>query len=200
MKTKNHLIRLEKKKSIVTPIELLLLFVVGYNFASWGKFESLPSQLLGLFSCIYVINNWVTTRSSFDFYQMEMFFTDIIIIFLSMNIPNSLENPVKSWGYDPFFWILMGGMELVNVYWNYQLYKVSPSEKGRSGMLGWLIVTTIVMFGCFGLYFYLQYYAYSIEIGQILATILTLTLLALTVKWNLNRYKMEKSKGISFLD
>lgn len=200
MKLNNQPVQFNKRETIVRSVEFLLLITVAFNFAAWGYYDSLTAKLLGIFTCIYVFNNWLTTYSSFDIYKPEMFFTDIIVIFLSLNLPNSLSNYVEPWGYNPQFWLLLGVMELVNVYWNYQIFKVSPSEAGRAGLKVWLVATVIAMLGCFVLYFYLCSSVFSAQMGFLFTIILTLLLLGMTIKWNLNRYQMAKKEGISFLD
>lgn len=191
--------QIRKKETITRAIEILFLFALAYNFASWGSYNSLPAQLLGIFACIYTFNNWITTRSTFDIYQPLMFATDILIIFLSINLPNTLKDNIQPWNYSPRFWIFMGSMEFANVWWNLQILKATPSQSGRSAHKIWLILTIVVTCGCFGLYFYLSFFS-SFLVGQTLAAILTVSLLIMTAKWNLNRYRVAKSRGISYLD
>ena len=132
MKLSNQPVHFKNRETIVRSIEFLLLITVAYNFAAWGSYKSLPAKGLGLFACVYVLNNWITTCSSFSIYKTRMFFTDIIVIFLSINLPNSLINHVQPWGYNPQFWVLMGFMELVNIDWDCQILKDTPTEEGRS--------------------------------------------------------------------
>lgn len=184
---------------ITTFVDILVTLALFYNFSQWGSYPTLQAKLLGVFACIYVLNDWMTTRASFVVYSVRVFVADILVIFIISNIPNALNSPNSIWGYSPFFWLAIGSVEFIYAFWDNVIKTLTPSKDAKKTLTAWTYLSFLSTALCVGVFIY-QMVGKSILIGHLISLIPVSYLTIITVKWNWDRYTRAKAEGTSFLE
>ena len=209
-KSKKQSILPSRRPMIVISIDILLTIILFHNFSQWGTYQTLPAKLMGIFICIYIMNDWMTTRSSFDLYSPHLLIADMVVIFIFANIPHLLKEPHQMWGYSPFFWFAVGLVEFLYAFWDIVVKRVAPSEKVQKNLTFWAYLSFLSTVLCWGVFFYqmaceknwnhLQQWIGGdfVFYGHIASAIPVIYLLSLTIKWNWDRYQASKKEGSSF--
>jgi len=189
----------DNRYGIVTSVNILLILVMFYNFISWGEYGTRPSKLLGIFACIYMLNDWITTRSTYNIYSSRFFFQDIITIFLFAQFPTALKDISYECGYSPYFWLLIGLTESVYVIWASTISKKSPSEKAQKSMVIWTILSSVTASSSFALTYFLLIFKDLAYLGHFLSGCLVVYILIMTIKWNHDRFVRSKKEETPFI-
>lgn len=184
---------------ITESINLLLVLALFYNFAKWPSYGQLSAKIFGIFACAYVLNNWLSTRSTFNIYSLSIFYNDIVGIFLIVYLPFSLSVNDEIWGYSPTFWLAIGLIEFLNVFWNLHLHRKSNVDEAKRFLTGWVWMSFIAGLLSLILFLYLSL-GENILLGHAVAGILTAIFIVMTVAWNVKRYNFLKNTGTSFFD
>jgi len=200
MSTEKKRPKIQSRQLITTvSIDILLTIVLFDNFSQWGTYQTLSAKIVGVFACIYVLNDWMTTRSSFAVYSPRIFFTDIITIFLFANFPNALSDSSNLWGYSPFFWLAVALVEFSYAFWDMVIKEASPTKEGQKNMIIWVYLTFLSTMLALGTFIY-QVFGTSLIIGHAASAIVIIYLGGMTIKWNWERYQRSKAEGTPFLN
>lgn len=187
-----------QRLTITLFIDILLTLALFYNFSQWGGYQTLSAKIVGVFACIYVLNDWMTTRATFAVYSPRIFFTDIITIFLFSNLPNALNDKSSIWGYSPAFWLAVGLVEFNYAFWDKVIKEASPSEEAQKNLTLWTYLSFLSTTTALIVFLY-QTFGTDLTLGHILSAIPTIYITGMTIKWNVDRYQRAKKEGTSFL-
>lgn len=177
-------------------IEILTTLVLFHSFASWISYSGLWARSLGIFLCLYVLNDWMTTRSSHSFYSDPHFFSDVSTAFLLANTPGTLRATDPVWGYSPSFWLLVGCTELIYVGWNFVTLAQAKHPRAKRSTQ-WDLVWALLSAGsCFLVYVLMMFTSFHL-IAEILAGATAFGLTLNLIKWNLQRIRRSREAGTS---
>jgi hypothetical protein len=177
-------------------IEILTTLVLFHSFASWINFDGVWARCLGLFLCCYVLNDWMTTRSSHAFYSDLHFFSDVSTAFLLANAPGALRVSDPLWGYSPSFWLLLGSIELIYAGWNFGTLAQAKHPRARRSTLSDLFWALLSAGSCFLVFILMKFTSFHLA-AEILAGTTAIGLTVNLVKWNLQRIRRSREAGAS---
>jgi hypothetical protein len=180
-------------------IEILSTLVLFRNFAEWGGYSFPNGKIIGAFACIYVVNFWLTTRSSFQIYSGRLFFLDLLSLFILANLPTAIQATHPLWGYNPLFWFGLSVVELLNLDWNTVLRRESPTRSAKSHYRHWLLLTALAALMGMSVFVY-QLLGSTFIVGVTAAWATMLFHIWMILRWNWDRYQLVKQHGQNFLD
>jgi hypothetical protein len=196
--TQESLVKREFAATCVA-VDILSTLILYHNFVEWGGYSSPDGKIVGAFACIYVVNFWLTTRSSFRVYSGRLLFLDLASLFILANLPHTIQAIQHPWGYSPLFWLGLSVVELLNLDWNSALKRESPAERVKSHYTRWWILTAIAAVMGVGVFTY-QLLGNDLLVGRIAAGLVIVFHIWMILRWNWDRYKSLKNQGGSFLD
>lgn len=190
-----------RKLYITNSIDFLVTLLLFYNFANWFKYDSVTTKILGLFACIFTLNDWMIVREAYEFYTTRMFVLDIFSSFCFANLPNALMSNNTIYGYDSSFFLFIAGIELMYGIWDISISQISPIEKRQQSLNKWALCSFISVFLSL-VTFYIQKYL-PIEkffiVGKMMGIGSTIFIFAMLVVWNIERYILSKKANLPFI-
>lgn len=181
---------------IVAAIDVLFLLTLAHHFILWWSYPGLSARLLGLLAIFVVVNDWLTTRSSYALYSARIFGLDLTIILILNGLPHALS---RGWsGSGPaMFWILLCLCEVCYAGWDLAVARRAPEPAARH-LDKW---TSASLFAA-ALYGFAAG-AYVSEQDRSLLVIATglagAYAMGMLVVWNLQRRQLKRQNGQPFL-
>jgi hypothetical protein len=172
-------------------VEVLTTLVLFNAFVTWTRYAGIAAHLLGLFLCLFALNEWLTTRSSHAIYTDVHLVLDVSTAFLLANAPALLLNTTGRWGYSPFFWLDLAIIE--GLYAGWDVARVRRAQKGGKSIgAGELIRAIGSSLLCGGLFLVLGM-PVSLLMGHVCAGVVVALLLTNMIWWNIQRASVSKS-------
>jgi len=184
-------------RKVTDGVELCFVAVLIYNCICWGKLVGFDAKLCGLLGLAYVANGWITSRSTFAFYGVYDFCSDLLLLILFCWAPVLLQRAASDGRYDSTFWLVIASVEVTFIVWNLLTKSRAPEECAKRTLNIW---TSVSVFSV-GLAI-LGYRLTSSETGLTVfrgATIgLWLWFMGLIIMWNRTRARLNERQGVSF--
>jgi hypothetical protein len=156
------------------------------------------ARVAGLVAILVVVNDWLTTRSSYDLYSADIFVLDLSVILILNGLPFAL-----TMSHVPnalaLFWCLMASCELFYAVWDLAFRKRSEDERARKSLSLWTIASLLAVM-LYGANSYFQFARVSSTLSVVLDVVCLSYVVAMLIVWNVNRYRQNAKAGLRFLD
>lgn len=192
-------IRPKRKIFITNSMDVLLTIILFYNFSNWVKYDSLPTQLLGLFACLFALNDWMIVRETYEIYGTAMFIIDVLVCFCFANFPGSLVSHNGPWGYDPRFWLFVAIIEALYGTWDIFVSQISPIEKRQRTLSIWSKLSFVSVAMAVITFVTHIIFSQNMLFGRIMEGMTALFISGMIVVWNLERYKLAREANLPFI-
>lgn len=124
--------------SITQALDLMFTIAVLYVMAQWSSIVSIAAIALYVFSLITIINDWFSFRATSSIYTSGMFFCDLLILFIVVNIISPLKQ-ITQLGYSPNYWIYFSILVFVYALWDFFVAQVpKTNDERRKSLYNWM--------------------------------------------------------------
>ncbi|WP_424970629.1 hypothetical protein [Dinoroseobacter sp. S76] len=208
------------KLPIQVSVELLFIAVFLLAVVCLPLYSSTAAFLLGIIAIFSSLNAWLTARAEFSYFITIWFVLDLFLIVFYAAIPSLLLQGNEYWGYSPYFWLMLSGIEAVYTLWNYLFNKfrgslTDPPHESAKELNMWMVRSIIAVILNLGIFWFLfsveaglkfnfslSWVAFISEtpltqdhIGFSLMVLGGMYMVYLEGLWNIRRYRDERSAG-----
>lgn len=137
---------------ITSSVDMLWTITIFYAFYRLHLLSGYWPILLGILTTLLLINEWFSTRATFDFYTGPMFLADIADVFLYVCIYTTLDNKDTNLSYSVFFWLALSGIWFVYFIWDVFVIPYTIDEDSKKSLIKWefwMFTAGVFTFGSF---------------------------------------------------
>lgn len=126
---------------IMSNVAYLLIFIcvclsIGYS-------QSLLMLFNGIFFIVYILNLWQTGIDTYDFYDKNYFFADMISAAIYATIPSLYFRQLTTKEFVCISLLIISINEAVCAFWDSLCHNNTHNEQGKAFHFNWTILTVI---------------------------------------------------------